>query len=96
MNLSVKTNKQNVTSRLNEISGSIMITGVQVTAKTIKFYANEKNTVLAPLASEILNWAKTNGFEMVSRPVGKSRINNEYFEGKTQDVVWQWTSYTLK
>lgn len=94
--LSNKTNKANVVSLLNEISGKIMITGVVVTPKTIKFYANEKNELLAPLPSEILVWAKEKGFEMVARPVGKSKIRQEYWEGKTQGVISQWTSYTLK
>lgn len=90
--LSEKTNSANVTSVRTMISGASNV----ITAKTIKFYANEKNGKLSPLASEVLAWAKENGFEMISRPVGKSKLNNEYYEGKTQDVVWQWTSYTLK
>ena len=90
--LSEKINRVNVTSVRNMVSFASNV----VTSKTIRFYANEKNGNLSPLASEVLAWAKENGFEMVSRPVGKSKLNKEYYEGKTQDVVWQWTSYTLK
>ena len=90
--LSTKTNRANVVDVRRMVSGASNV----ITAKTIKFFANEKNGNLSPLASEVLTWAKENGFEMVSRPVGKSKLNNEYYEGKTQDVLWQWTSYTLK
>ena len=87
----------NVTEMFNQVSGKIMITGVQLTAKTIKFYANEKNENLSPLATEMLSWAKENGFEIVSRPIGKSKLNkNEFYQDKNQDVSWQMTSYTLK
>lgn len=88
--LSTKTNKLNINDVKRKFDVNIL------TKKTVKFYANEKNGILSPIAIEALKWCKENGFEMVSRPVGKSKINREFFNGNTQDVVWQWTSYTLK
>ncbi len=94
--LTKKTNRTNVVDSLNKIMGKIMITGVQITEKTIKFYANEKNGDLSPLAKDIFSFSKKNGFEMTARPIGKSTTHNEYYKGKYQKVKWQWTLYTLK
>lgn len=94
--LSNKTNKENVVDYTLQITSVITVGGMEFTARTIKFYGTEKNGDLSPAAMELLDWCKLNGFEMVSRPIGKPKKNNEYYQGKKQEVIWQTILYTIK
>ena len=55
-----------------QITSVITVGGMEFTARTIKFYGL-KNGELSPAAMELLDWCKLNGFEMVSRPIGKPK-----------------------
>lgn len=91
-----KTNDLNVNDLSLELSTILNGAGQIFTARTVQFFANEKNGNLSPIAEKALIWAKKNGFEMVSRPARKPKVYNELYKGVRQDVVWQWTKYTIK
>ena len=89
--LSPKTNKLNIIDSHAPVESGVF------KAKSIITFANEKNGNLSPYAEKLVKWAKEKGFEVISRPARKATINkNELYQGKSQDVVWQWTSYTIK
>lgn len=95
--LAEKTNKLNVSDFSTELSSILNGAGQIFTAKTIQFFANEKNDSLSPIAEKALIWAIEKGFEMTARPARKATVNeNELYKGVRQNVVWQWTKYTIK
>ena len=94
--LAEKTNSINI-HEATGLDSIIHWAGQIITPKTIQFFANEKNRDLSPMAKEALIWAKKNGFGMSSRPARSQRINkNEFYKDVRQDVIWQWTKYTIK
>lgn len=94
--LSAKTNTENVVNSFSEFTRNMQLFNLQLKAKSVKFVANEKNGKLAPVASAILDWAVANGYEMTSKPLGKSSVNKETVDGSVQEVTSQLTTYTLK
>jgi hypothetical protein len=94
--LTEKTNKLNVNDLSLELSTILNGAGQIITARTVQFFANEKNGNLSPIAEKALSWAKEKGFEMTSRPARKATVNDELYQGIRQSVIWQWTKYTIK